>query len=78
MTSNKNRFSLEIEKLKEISPDISYVELIAEYCEINNIEIEQVPRLLTVNIIQKISTESKKLHLVNIIDEHIPISDDFI
>jgi len=57
-------FSQEIEKLVR-EDKISYFEAVCNYMITNNIEPESVPRLLNINIKQKIEAEATDLNLIN-------------
>lgn len=75
MSSAKIRFSIEIEKLKELSPDVTFIEIITEYCELHDIDINTVPKLLTTSLLQKISKESKVFHLIEDLSDHHAMED---
>lgn len=70
LSDAKTKFSIEIEKIKVRSPDVTYIEIIADYCERNDIDLHIVPRLITVSLKQKISNESKIRHLIEDNTEH--------
>lgn len=57
-------FSQEIEKIVRESK-ISYFEAVCDYMSKNNIEPESVPRLLNIQIKQKIEAEATDLNLIN-------------
>lgn len=70
MSDTRTRFSLEIENIRLRSPDVSYIELIADYCEKNEIDFTTVPKLLTINLKQKIAIEAKRLNNINDVSDH--------
>ena len=56
----------DIEDIKSITDSCTYIEIISEYAEDNNIEIEDIMSLLSPLIIDKIKYESSKLKLLKI------------
>lgn len=54
----------DIEDIKSKSSMCTYIEIISEYAEDNNIEIEDIMLLLSPLIIDKIKYESSKLNLL--------------
>jgi hypothetical protein len=54
----------DIEDIKSTSSNCTYIEIISEYAEDNNIEIEDIMLLLSPLIIDKIKYESSKLNLL--------------
>lgn len=72
---SKTRFSQDIENLKINSPDVPYIDIISEYTELNEIDHELVPRLLTESLFQKIRAESIKLNNLDIVEDHYPMDE---
>lgn len=70
MSDARTKFSIEIEKIKIKSQDVTYIEIIADYCEDHGIDIQTVPRLITVSLKQKIANESKQRHLIEDHSDH--------
>lgn len=77
MSDMRTRFSIDIEKLKGNSPDISYIDIIVEYCEPREIDLTQVPKFLTPTLKQKITRECKNVRLIFDQADHFSM-DDFI
>ena len=67
---SKTRFSQDIENLKILSPDVSYIDIMAEYIESKGIDHSIVPRLLTESLFQKIQIESAKLNHIELVEDH--------
>ena len=61
---NQTTFCQTIEKLVRDN-NVTYFEAICEYMTENNIEPESIPRLINVNIKQKIQAEATDLNLIN-------------
>lgn len=55
----KNHFSVEIEKMRALSPDVQFIELIVIYCEKHNIDLDMVPKLLEPTLKSKIRLEAR-------------------
>jgi hypothetical protein len=63
---NTSRVCADIEDIKSNASTCTYIEIISEYAEDNNIEIEDIYKLLSPLIIDKIKYESSKLNLLKI------------
>lgn len=61
---NQTTFCQTIEKIVREN-NITYFEAICDYMNENNIEPETIPRLINVNIRQKIQSEATDLNLIN-------------
>jgi Phage late-transcription coactivator len=53
--------------------DISYIEAIVEFCEVNDFDIETVPRFLSQNIRDEIQREAEDLSLLKEKSNRLPI-----
>lgn len=72
---SRTKFSLEIERLKLNSPDVSYIDVIVEYIQDHDIDFHVVPNLLSVSLKQKIEMESAKRFLIDAKDEHFSMDE---
>jgi len=61
MTSAK--FSQEVEKIASHN-DMNYIDAILHYCDINNIEVETVSKLITKPLKEKLKFDAQKLNLI--------------
>lgn len=59
---DSDRFTADIEILRKSSEN--YLEAITRYCEQHNIEISTVTKLISPQIISKLTMEAYKLHLI--------------
>lgn len=57
-------FSFEVEKLKSLNKELTYLDCILELCETHNVEIESVKSLLSKPIKDKMKIEAEKLRLI--------------
>ena len=62
MTSAK--FSQEVEKIALHNPDMNYIEAIITLCEMNSIELESVPKLLSKPLKEKIKCDAMELNFL--------------
>jgi hypothetical protein len=60
MTATK--FSMDIENLVKESKNQSYIDVIVEYCLINDIEIESVSKLISKPLKEKIKADAIRLN----------------
>ena len=60
----KEEFSTKIIQMKESNPDVSFVDIIDEYCIDIGLDIDKVPKLLTEKLLTEIEIESEKLRLI--------------
>jgi hypothetical protein len=65
MMYSKNDFSLMIESLATQNEEVSYINTIVDYCNKNNLEIENVIKLLNKSLLAKIECEAETLNLVS-------------
>lgn len=60
MTSAK--FSQEVEKIALNNADMNYIDAVLHLCELNEIEVESVPKLLSKPLKEKIKYEAQRLN----------------
>jgi len=58
------RFSQEVEKIATNNPDMNYIDSVIHYCELNDIELESVPKLISKPLKEKIKFEAQKLNFM--------------
>lgn len=58
-----SRFSQEVEKLV-VQETVSYIDAIIAFCEINKIDLESVPKLLSKPLKEKIKFEAMELNFL--------------
>ena len=58
------RFSQEVEKIALNNPDMNYIDSVIHYCELNDIELESVPKLISKPLKEKIKYDAQKLNLM--------------
>jgi hypothetical protein len=56
------KFSQEVEKIAIHNADMNYIDAILHYCEVNEIEVESVPKLLSKPLKEKVKYEAQKLN----------------
>lgn len=59
-----SKFTQEIEKIVQENSDISYIDAILLFCEINNIELETVPKLISKPLKEKLKYEAMNLNFL--------------
>ena len=59
-----SRFAQEIESLVHKNQDMSYIDAIIHFCEMNNIDIESVPKLISKPLKEKIKYEAMELNFL--------------
>jgi hypothetical protein len=57
------RFSSEVETLVN-SDSMSYIDAIIHYCDINDIELETVPKLISKPLKEKLKHEAQQLNFI--------------
>ena len=62
MTSAK--FSQEVEKIALNNSDMNYIDAVLHLCEINEIEVESVPKLISKPLKEKIKYEAQRLNFI--------------
>lgn len=62
---DKNKFSMTIENIvKDSKRTINYIDAIVEYCEIRDIEVETVVKLIAPSLKEKIKAEATNLNYI--------------
>jgi len=57
------RFSTEVETLVN-SDSMSYIDAIIHYCDVNDIELETVPKLISKPLKEKLKHEAQQLNFI--------------
>lgn len=57
------RFSTEVESLVK-DDEMSYIDAIIHYCDVNDIEIETVPKLISKPLKEKLRFEAQQLNFI--------------
>ena len=58
------RFSQDVEKLVLNNSDMNYIDAVIHYCEINEIEIESVSKLVSKPLKEKLKYDAQKLNYI--------------
>ena len=58
------RFAEEIEKLVLINKEMNYIDAIVYFCELNAIDLESVPKLISKPLKEKIKYEAQELNFL--------------
>jgi len=58
------RFSQDVEKLVLNNSDMNYIDAVVHYCEINEIEIESVSKLISKPLKEKLKYDAQKLNFM--------------
>ena len=58
------RFSQEVEKIALPNPDMNYIDSVIHYCQINEIEIDSVSKLISKPLKEKLRYGGKQLNLM--------------
>ncbi len=59
-----SKFSQEIETMVTNDPEVSYLDAILSFCEVNNIELETVPKLISKPLKEKLKYEAMNLNFL--------------
>lgn len=59
-----SKFTKEIERIVQENSNISYIDAILSFCEVNNIELETVPKLISKPLKEKIKYEAMNLNFL--------------
>ena len=59
-----SKFTQEIERIVQENRDISYIDAILSFCEVNNIELETVPKLISKPLKEKLKYEAMNLNFL--------------
>ena len=58
------RFSQDVEKLVLNNSDMNYIDAVIHYCEINEIELESVSKLVSKPLKEKLKYDAQKLNFM--------------
>ncbi len=58
------KFAQEIEKLVHNRTDMNYIDAIIHFCEMNSIDIESVPKLISKPLKEKLKCEAMQLNFL--------------
>ena len=59
-----SRFAQEIESLVQNQEELSYIDAIVYFCEMNSIDLESVPKLISKPLKEKIKYEAMELNFL--------------
>ena len=59
-----SKFAQEIENLVQINADMNYIDAIIHFCEMNSIDLESVPKLISKPLKEKIKYEAMELNFL--------------
>jgi len=59
-----SKFVQEIESLVQINEDMNYIDAIIHFCEVNSIDIESVPKLISKPLKEKLKCEAMELNFL--------------
>ena len=59
-----SRFAQEIESLVQDNKGMSYIDAIVHFCELNSIDVEFVPKLITKPLKDKVKCEAQELNFL--------------
>ena len=58
------RFAEEIEKLVLLNKEMNYIDAIVYFCDLNSIDLESVPKLISKPLKEKIKYEAQELNFL--------------
>ncbi len=58
------RFSQEVEKIVLNNKEMNYIDAVIHYCDINEIELETVPKLISKPLKEKLKYDAQKLNFI--------------
>ena len=58
------RFAQEIEGLVQAQEEMNYIDAIVYFCEINSIDLESVPKLISKPLKEKIEADARELNFL--------------
>jgi fumarylacetoacetate (FAA) hydrolase family protein len=62
---DKNKFSMTIENIvKDSNRTINYIDAIVDYCEIKDIEVESIVKLIAPSLKEKLKAEATRLNYI--------------
>lgn len=59
-----SRFAQEIESLVQKNADMNYIDAIVHFCELNSIDLESVPKLISKPLKEKIKCQALELNFL--------------
>lgn len=59
-----SRFAQEIEKMVQENEEMNYIDAVVAYCEINKIDLESVPKLISKPLKEKIKCDALELNFL--------------
>ena len=59
-----SKFAMEIEKIVAEEQDFNYIDAICHYCEINNIEVESVTKLISKPLKERLKWDAIRLNFM--------------
>ena len=58
------KFAQEIEQMVQMHEDMNYIDAVLHLCELNEIEVESVPKLISKPLKEKLKYEAQKLNFI--------------
>jgi hypothetical protein len=58
------KFSQEVEKIALHNPDMNYIDSVIHYCEMNEIELDNVGKLISKPLKEKLKFEAQELNFI--------------
>jgi hypothetical protein len=58
------KFAQEIESIVQTNNDMNYIDAIIHFCEMNNIDLESVPKLISKPLKEKLKYEAMELNFL--------------
>ena len=58
------KFSQEVEKIAFDNPDMNYIDSVIHFCEMNEIEIDSVSKLISKPLKEKLKFEAQRLNFM--------------
>ena len=59
-----SKFAQEIESLVQKNSEMNYIDAIVHFCELNNIDVESVPKLISKPLKEKLKYEAMELNFL--------------
>ncbi len=56
------RFSQEVEKIALHNPDMNYIDSVIHYCEVNEIEVDTINKLISKPLKEKLKYDAQRLN----------------
>jgi len=58
------RFSQEVEKIAVSNPDMNYIDSVIHYCEVNEIEVDTINKLISKPLKEKLRHDAQQLNFM--------------